>query len=162
MWLEMCMESFCCNDIRRLVPISYHIGSWKCVRKSITKILPLLNEVIGNLMNHFEALLVRVHGKSLTWMLSSNKKLDTHQICYVVMWVVRLSQVFRSILGTSISILAEIVGKNTVVRQDKLGIWSVSQKENCVLEKGFRCKGNSVLKLERPYGAPIYVFAVDE
>ena len=113
--------------------------------------IEILNEVVGNSMNHFEALQVRVHGKMWSRMLSSNKELDTHHRWYMVMWVVGSSQCFSSNLGISTGILTGTSGQarwccmGLFVSLNKSSTSSVSKKETVYWKIDYGLKVTSCL-----------------
>ena len=110
-WSEMWVELFCRREVKRSVPVSYRMGNWKWVRKTITNKLKSTNECCGSSIYHFVAISVNVLWKSLKRIESSIMELDEHHRWKVITWFFGSSPCFSSNFDTSKGNLTKIVGK---------------------------------------------------
>ena len=93
-WCKMCVDLFLHREVKRSVLVSYRMGSWKCVRKTISKALKSTNECHGSSIYHFVAVSVKVRWKSLNRIESSIKELDEHHRWKFITWILGSSPYF--------------------------------------------------------------------
>ena len=142
-WSDMWVVVFCRSEVKCSVPISYRMGSWKCVKKAIAKDWKSKNDADSSSMNHFVTLSVSVLGNSCNLMESSKNKLETHDRWYVVIWLTASSPVFPLNLGISIGILTGTRGQakwclmGSFVNFDKSGNSRVARNGSFVGANGF-------------------------
>ena len=130
------------NEVRSSMPVSYWMGSWKCVRNVISNDWKSKKEAVGSSMNHLAALPVRVLWNNHNLMESSKKELETHHRWYVVIWFAGSSPVFPSNLVMSVGILTGTGGQakwcrmGLFVNFDKYGNSKVARNRSLVRANG--------------------------
>ena len=110
-WSKMWVAVFYQSEVKSSVPISYRIGSWKCVKKAMANDWKSKNDVDGSSMNHLATLPVSVLGNSRSLIESSKNYLEAHHRWYVVIWLARSTPFFPSNLGISVGILTGTGGQ---------------------------------------------------
>ena len=98
-WLDMWVEVLCGIEVKRSVPISLRIGSWKCVRNTVANEPKSTNECCGSSMYHFAAVTVKVRWKSHNRTESSMREFEEHHKWNVVTWFFLSSPCFPSNFG---------------------------------------------------------------
>jgi hypothetical protein len=131
------------REVKIFVPVSYRIDSWKCVKKSIAKVLKSPKECRGSSIYHLVVEPVRLLWKSHKRMESSIKEFEEHQIWKVITWLLGSSPGFPSNFGISEGSLAGIGGQNgacsmgSLVKCDRSGRSNVAKNGSCRLACGY-------------------------
>ena len=143
MRFDMRVEVFFQRKVKRSVQISYHMGSWKWVRNTISNELKTTNECFGSSIYHFAAVWVNVFWKSINRIETSIRELDEHHKWKVFTWFLGSSPFFPSNFWISNGILTKMVGQNgscwmgSFINLDRLGKSNVVKNGSFWLGSGY-------------------------
>ena len=142
-WSEIWDDVVWQSEVNRSVPVSYQMGNWKCIKKSIARALKSQKECCGSSIYHLEEIPMRVLWNSHRRIEPSIKQLEEYHRWKVITWFLGSSPGLPSNLGISEGNLTGIAGQEgswwikSLINMDKSRKSNVAKNGNCWLGCGY-------------------------